>query len=51
MSLAVNDFVRLKRLLDAGEQALSYCAGRSRADLDSDAMITVIGFNCSAREP
>ena len=51
MSLPENDVVRLQHMLDAGEQALLFCAGRSRADLDGDVMlrfalvhaITVVG--------
>jgi uncharacterized protein with HEPN domain len=51
MSLPENDVVRLQHMLDAGEQALAFCAGKSRADLDGDVMlrfalvhaITVVG--------
>jgi uncharacterized protein with HEPN domain len=51
MPLPENDRVRLQHMLDAGEQALLFCAGKSRADLDSDVMlrfalvhaITVVG--------
>ena len=51
MSLPENDVVRLQHMLDAGEQALLFCAERSRADLDGDVMlrfalvhaITVVG--------
>ena len=51
MSLPENDVVRLLHMRDAGEQALRFCTGRSRADLDGDLMlrfalvhaITVVG--------
>jgi uncharacterized protein with HEPN domain len=51
MSLPENDEVRLRHMLDAAQQALLFCAGRSRADLDGDVMlrfalvhaITVVG--------
>lgn len=51
MSLPENDVVRLRHMLDAGEQAFRFCAGRSRTDLDDDVMlrfalvhaITVVG--------
>jgi hypothetical protein len=39
MSLPENDVVRLQHMLDAGEQALAFCAGKSRADLDGDVML------------
>jgi hypothetical protein len=34
MSLPETDVVRLRHMLDAGEQALACCAGKSHADLD-----------------
>ena len=51
MSPPESDVVRLRHMLDAAEQALRFCAGRSRADLDGDVMlrfalvhaITVVG--------
>ena len=51
MSLPESDVVRLRHMLDAGEQALEFCFGRNRADLDDDVMlrfalvhaITVVG--------
>ena len=51
MSLPESDVVRLRHMLDAGEQAIRFCVGRSRADLDGDVMlrfalvhaITVVG--------
>ena len=51
MSLPEKDAVRLRHMLDAAELALRFCAGRSRGDLDTDAMlrfalvhaITVVG--------
>lgn len=51
MSLPENDVVRLQHMLDAAEQAIRFCAGRSRAELDGDVMlrfalvhaITVVG--------
>ena len=51
MSLPENDVVRLQHMLDAGEQAIRFCVGRSRVDLDGDVMlrfalvhaITVVG--------
>ena len=51
MSLPENDVVRMQHMLDAGEQALRFCAGRRRVDLDGDVMlrfalvhaITVVG--------
>ena len=39
MSLPESDVVRLRHMLDAGEQAFRFCAGRSRADLDDDVML------------
>lgn len=51
MSLPESDVIRLRHMLDAGDQALRFCAGRGRADLDIDVMlrfalvhaITVVG--------
>lgn len=51
MSLPENDVVRLQHMLDAAQQALLFCAGRGRAELDDDVMfrfalvhaITVVG--------
>jgi uncharacterized protein with HEPN domain len=39
MSLPEKDAVRLRHMLDAAEQALRFCAGRSRGDLDADPML------------
>ena len=51
MSLPESDVVRMRHMLDAGEQASRFCVGRSRGDLDGDVMlrfalvhaITVVG--------
>jgi uncharacterized protein with HEPN domain len=39
MSLPEKDEVRLRHMLDAAEQALRFCDGRTRADLDDDVML------------
>lgn len=39
MSLPEEDRIRLRHMLDAAEQALRFCDGRTRADLDSDPML------------
>ena len=36
--LPEDDVTRLRHMLDAGEEALGFAQGRSRADLDSDRM-------------
>lgn len=32
------DLVRIRHMVDAGREAMSFCKGRSRADLDADRM-------------
>jgi uncharacterized protein with HEPN domain len=39
MSPPEPDAVRLRHMLDAAEQALVFCAGRQREDLDRDVML------------
>lgn len=39
MSLPERDEVRLRHMLEASEQALQFALGRTRADLDADAML------------
>ncbi|MEO8545683.1 MAG: HepT-like ribonuclease domain-containing protein [Burkholderiaceae bacterium] len=39
MLLHEKDFVRMKHMLKAAEQALQFCQGRVRADLASDPML------------
>jgi uncharacterized protein with HEPN domain len=39
MSLPEKDVVRLRHMLAAAEQALDFCAGRSRGELDTDVML------------
>jgi uncharacterized protein with HEPN domain len=39
MSLPEKDTVRLRHMLAAAEQALRFCAARSRGDLDADVML------------
>jgi uncharacterized protein with HEPN domain len=34
-----NDAIRIHHMIDAGEAALRFVAGRQRADLDSDEML------------
>lgn len=36
-----SDLVRLKHMLDAAKEATTFASGRSRADLDSDRMLTL----------
>ena len=33
-----SDVVRIRHMVDAGREALAFCAGRTRANLDSDRM-------------
>jgi uncharacterized protein with HEPN domain len=39
MSLPEDDLVRLRHMRDAAQQALRFCAARSRSDLDDDVML------------
>ncbi len=39
MKLPANDGVRLRHMIEAAESALSFIAGRNRADLDHDPML------------
>lgn len=39
MSLPEEDLVRLRHMRDAAQQALRFCVGRVRSDLDSDVML------------
>jgi uncharacterized protein with HEPN domain len=39
MSLPEEDLVRLRHMRDAAQQALQFCVGRARGDLDSDVML------------
>jgi uncharacterized protein with HEPN domain len=39
MSLPEKDAVRLRHMLAAAEQALGFCAGRSRGELNADVML------------
>jgi uncharacterized protein with HEPN domain len=41
-----NDLVRLRHMLDAGREALSYTAGRQRADLEHDRMLVHALVHC-----
>ncbi|MGR3310027.1 MAG: HepT-like ribonuclease domain-containing protein [Candidatus Brocadiales bacterium] len=36
-----SDFVRLRHMLDAAKEALSFITGRSRSDLDKDRMLVL----------
>ena len=42
MSLPEKDEVRLRHMLEASEQALQFAHGRTRADLDADAIEVAI---------
>ncbi len=44
--LPKDDLVRVRHMLDATDEALAFAAGRSRADLDSDSMLTRALINC-----
>lgn len=37
---AIDDRIRIQHMLDAARQAVSFITGRTRSDLDSDAMLT-----------
>ena len=37
--MLTNDLVRVRHILDAARQALAFMRGRSRGDLDQDAML------------
>jgi uncharacterized protein with HEPN domain len=39
MSLPESDVVRLRHMLEAAEQALQFCEGRMRAEIDLDPML------------
>jgi uncharacterized protein with HEPN domain len=39
MSLPDEDLVRLRHMRDAAQQAVQFCVGRARSDLDSDVML------------
>jgi uncharacterized protein with HEPN domain len=39
--MPTNDPVRVRHILDAAHQALAFLRGRSRADLDQDAMLSL----------
>ncbi len=39
MSLPEEDLVRLRHMRDAAQQALQFCAGRARTELDDDVML------------
>jgi uncharacterized protein with HEPN domain len=39
--MPTNDLVRVRHILDAARQALAFMRGRSRADLDQDAMLSL----------
>jgi uncharacterized protein with HEPN domain len=39
--MPVSDAVRLRHILDAARQALTFVEGRSRADLDADQMLSL----------
>jgi uncharacterized protein with HEPN domain len=39
MSLPDDDLVRLRHMRDAAQQAVQFCVGRARSDLDSDVML------------
>lgn len=39
MSLPEEDRVRLRHMRDAAQQALQFCTGRARGDLDTDVML------------
>jgi uncharacterized protein with HEPN domain len=46
--LTRDDCIRLRHLIDAAREAMAFVAGRSRADLDSDAMLSRALVNCLA---
>ncbi|MBW7865873.1 MAG: DUF86 domain-containing protein [Candidatus Hydrogenedentes bacterium] len=46
--LPKDDCVRLRHMVDAAREAMSFVAGRSRAELDSDAMLSRALVNCLA---
>lgn len=41
MSIPENDLVRLRHMLDAAEDACRFLAGKARADLDADRVLTL----------
>src|ERR1019366_2722205 len=41
VSMPTNDLVRVRHIMDAARQALAFMRGRSRADLDQDAMLSL----------
>ena len=41
-----DDAIRLRHMLDAAHEARSFARGRSRADLDSDRMLTLALLKC-----
>lgn len=44
--MSKHDLVRLRHMLDAAREAVSFSAGRSRSDLDSDRMLVLSLVKC-----
>jgi uncharacterized protein with HEPN domain len=44
--MPLDDVVRLQHMLDAAREALGFSAGRGRADLDGDRMLTLALVKC-----
>jgi len=44
--LPEDDLTRLRHMLDAGNDAIRFAAGRQRADLDTDRMLLLSPLKC-----